>query len=115
MERIRSFIASIPNTLHHKSEKHYHSLLHILFKSLGLYVQSEVLTAIGRIDLLLRLDTIIFIFEIKLDCTPEEALNQINMRQYALPFQTDAKVVKIGVNFSSVTRTIDKWIIDATE
>lgn len=51
--------------------------------------------------------------EFKLDGTAEEALTQINDKQYAVPFATDSKkVFKIGVNFSKRTRGIEKWIVE---
>ena len=51
--------------------------------------------------------------EFKLDGSAEEALKQINDKQYALPFSTDTrKVYKLGVNFSHRTRNIEKWIIE---
>lgn len=44
--------------------------------------------------------------------TPEEALAQIDSKQYAIPYQADGrKVYKIGVNFDSATRTIGGWKI----
>ena len=46
------------------------------------------------------------------DGTPEEALAQIESKNYAIPFQSDGRrVVKIGVNFDSATRTIGEWKI----
>ena len=50
--------------------------------------------------------------EFKVDGTPEEALEQINSKGYAIPYQSDhRKVVKIGVNFDSATRSIGDWKI----
>ena len=47
--------------------------------------------------------------EFKLNGTAEEALQQINDKHYALPFETDGrKLFKIGVNFSAETRNIEK-------
>ena len=49
----------------------------------------------------------------KLNGTAEEALRQIEERQYALPFASDPRqVFKIGVNFSSVTRNIERWLVE---
>ena len=54
----------------------------------------------------------IYVMEFKLDGSAEEALKQIEDRQYALPFSKDSrKVYTIGVNFSSQTRNIDRWIV----
>jgi hypothetical protein len=51
--------------------------------------------------------------EFKLDGTAEEALAQINDKNYALPFAVDnRKLIKVGVNFSSTTRNIDRWIVE---
>ena len=49
--------------------------------------------------------------EFKLNGTAEEALRQIEEKGYALPFAgDDREVFKIGVNFSSETRNIEKWL-----
>lgn len=51
--------------------------------------------------------------EFKLEGTAEEALQQINEKHYALPFEMDErKLFKIGVNFSTKTRNIEKWVIE---
>ena len=51
--------------------------------------------------------------EFKLDGTAEEAIKQINEKHYALPFEADGRrLFKIGVNFSSETRNIEKWIVE---
>lgn len=53
------------------------------------------------------------LMEFKLDGTAEEALQQINDKQYAPPFEADGrKFFKIGVNFSAETRDIEKWIVE---
>lgn len=55
----------------------------------------------------------IYVMEFKLEGTAEEALQQIEEKQYALPFEADLrKLFKIGVNFSNKTRNIEKWIIE---
>ena len=39
-----------------------------------------------------------------------EALQQIEQKGYAKPYATDPRqVIRIGMNFSSVTRTIAEW------
>jgi len=52
----------------------------------------------------------VYIFEFKLDGTAAEALQQIDEKGYARPYEADSrKVVKVGVNFSSQTGTIQEW------
>lgn len=112
LERIRSFFASIPNDLENKQEKHYQTIFYLLFRLMGQYVDVAVKSAIGRADVVVKLHDAIYVFEFKMDGTPEEALAQINSRGYAIPYQPDhRKVIKIGVNFDSTTRTIGDWII----
>ncbi|WP_455669381.1 PD-(D/E)XK nuclease domain-containing protein, partial [Phocaeicola sp.] len=87
--------------------------LFILSKLMGFYVKAEYNTSHGRIDMVLQTDKFIYIMEFKLDGTAEEALQQINEKQYALPFEADGrKIFKIGVNFSAKTRNIERWLVE---
>ena len=112
LERTRSFFASIPHDLENKTEKHYQTIFYLLFRLMGQYVDVEVKSAIGRADVVLKLSDAIYVFEFKFDGTPDEALAQIESKNYAIPYQSDGRrIVKIGVNFDSATRTIGEWKI----
>ena len=112
LERTRSFFASIPHDLENKTEKHYQTIFYLLFRLMGQYVDAEVKSAIGRADVVVRLADAVYIFEFKYDGTPDEALAQIDSKQYAIPCQADGRrIVKVGVNFDSATRTIGEWKI----
>lgn len=112
-ERLRSFCADTPYELVSNFELHYQNVLFILYKLLGFYVQAERHTSDGRIDLVLQTDKFIYVMEFKLDGTANEALEQINKKGYALPFEKDSRrLFKIGVNFSNKTRTIEKWLVE---
>ena len=55
----------------------------------------------------------VYVMEFKLDGSAEQALQQIEEKQYDLPFAADSRnVFRIGVNFSSETRNIDRWIVE---
>ncbi|MBQ8501099.1 MAG: ATP-binding protein [Bacteroides sp.] len=113
LERTRSFFASIPHDLENKTEKHYQTIFYLLFRLMGQYVDVEVKSAVGRADVVLKLTDAIYVFEFKYDGTPEEALAQINSKQYTIPYQADGRrIVKIGVNFDSTTRTIGEWKVE---
>ena len=115
LERTRSFFASIPHDLENKTEKHYQTIFYLLFRLMGQYVDVEVKSAIGRADVVLKLSDAIYVFEFKYNGTPDEALAQIDSKQYAIPYQPDGRrIVKIGVNFDSATRTIGEWKIVTT-
>lgn len=112
LQHTRSFFASIPNDLENKTEKHYQTIFYLLFRLMGQYVDTEVKSAVGRADVVLKLTDAIYVFEFKYDGTPEEALAQIESKQYAIPYEADGRpVYKIGVNFDSTTRTIGDWKI----
>ena len=117
--RLQSFFADTPYEViagqkpERDTELHYRNVLFIVFKLVGLYTQVEYHTSQGRIDLVLKTDRYIYVMEFKLNGTAEEALRQIEERQYALPFASDPRqVFKIGVNFSSVTRNIERWLVE---
>jgi Holliday junction resolvase-like predicted endonuclease len=72
--------------------------------------RAQVRQAVGMPDIIVETKSFIYIIEIKLDSTPQVALEQIEEKQYAAPYITDGReIVKLGVNFSSKTRTIDAW------
>ena len=112
MERLQSFLADCPYELAKDIELHYQNVLFIVFRLAGLYTKVEYRTSRGRIDLVLQTDSYVYVMEFKLDGSAEQALQQIEEKQYALPFAKDSrKVYTIGVNFSSETRNIDRWIV----
>ena len=111
--RLQSFFADTTYEVIREQELHYENVLFIIFKLVGFYVKVEYHTSRGRIDLVLQTDKFIYIMEFKLNGTAEEALQQINDKHYALPFETDGRrLFKIGVNFSAETRNIEKWIVE---
>ena len=112
MERLQSFLSDCPYELARDAELHYQNVLFIVFRLAGLYTQVEYHTSRGRIDIVVQTADYVYVMEFKLDGTAEQALQQIEEKQYALPFAADSrKVFRIGVNFSSETRNIDRWIV----
>ena len=110
--RLQSFFADTPYELVRDRELHYQNVLFIVFKLIGLYVKAEYHTSQGRIDLALQTDKYIYVMEFKLEGSAEEALRQIEEKQYALPFASDKRqVFQIGINFSSQPRNIEKWLV----
>ncbi|MDE6216423.1 ATP-binding protein [Bacteroides sp.] len=111
--RLQSFFADTPYKLARDLELHYQNVLFIVFKLMGFYTKVEYHTSAGRIDLVMQTDKFIYIMEFKLEGTAEEALQQIEEKRYALPFEVDPhRLFKIGVNFSNKERNIEKWIVE---
>lgn len=112
MKRLQVFLSGCPYEMARDIELHYQNVLFIVFRLAGLYTQVEYHTSQGRIDLVLQTADYVYVMEFKLDGSAEEALRQIEEKQYALPFAGDSrKVYKIGVNFSSGTRNIERWMV----
>ncbi len=115
LKAAQSYFASIPyqeGTLKDAptSEGHFTAMLYVMFSFLSLYVWSQVRVATGRLDILLKTSSTIYVMELKLGGTVEEALQQIDNKGYAIPWQADGRrVVKVGITFSTTTRTIESW------
>ncbi|MBQ3657731.1 MAG: AAA family ATPase [Bacteroidales bacterium] len=112
---LKDFLITIPNVLNNKEEKHFQTILYVMFTWLGFYTEVEVNTAVGRTDVVIKNAKNIFVLELKVDGTAEQALAQINSKNYAIPYKYDGReIIKIGVNISSDNnvRTIDKWVVE---
>ena len=112
-----AFLASIPYEANKDErakdfETHFQYTFYIIFRLLSCYTTLlEKQNSKGRADIIIESDNDIYIFEFKLDGSAEEALQQIEDKQYALPYLQDKrKLHKIGVNISSSTRTVDEWL-----
>lgn len=113
LHRLRSFMADTPYELIRDLELHYQNVLFIVFKLVGLYTQVEYHTSRGWVDLVVKTDRFVYVMEFKLDGTAEEALQQITDKHYADAFAAGPRhVFRIGVNFSSTERNIERWIVE---
>lgn len=66
----------------------------------------------GRTDLVVFMHDATYVMKLKMHGTAQEALDQINSKDYAIPYQTEGKpVIKIGMAFSRETKTLKEWII----
>lgn len=117
-EAFTAFLASIPYEANKDErakdfETHFQYTFYIIFRLLSCYTTLiEKQNSKGRADIIVESDNDVYIFEFKLDGTAEEALKQIEEKQYALPYLNDKRSVhKIGVNISSSTRTVDDWLL----
>ena len=97
----------------HRTEKHFQYTFYLLLRLIGVYctaIHCEDRQSYGRVDCTLEMEDYVYIFEFKMDGTAQEALEQIEKTGYAKPYLADKrKVICIGVNFSSVTRTVEDW------
>ena len=125
---LKQFFANIPYDLSINQEKYYQSLFYAIFTLVGLNIEAEVSTNIGRIDCVIQTDNTIYIIEIplvacsrqtsirpsmakKLNDTCEAALKQIHDKQYAQKYQDCGKdIVLLGVEFDQNERNIGEFV-----
>ena len=112
LEHMRTYMATIPYDLENHSEKHYQTIFYLMFSFLNIYIRTEVKSAIGRADAVMYMPDTIYVFELKVDKSAEEALAQIDEKGYMLPYHAEGKrLVKVGISFDSTQRTISDWKI----
>jgi hypothetical protein len=117
MNLLRAYYAAIPYDLEEnrdKDEKYYQLIFYLLFTNIGQFIETEVKSATGRADAVVKTADSIYVFEFKMDdkATAEDALAQIDDSGYLIPFTADhRRLVKIGVEFSSEAKGIKRWVV----
>ena len=110
---LQEFLLTVPYCDNTDYEGHYQQMLYIIFSLFGMYVDVEVRTPKGRVDIVMRTKTALYIIELKLNKSAEAAMKQIDLKDYPSRFaMCGLPVVKVGINFDSERKTIDDWIIE---
>jgi hypothetical protein len=118
MRMLQAYFATIeydkiPQKQHR--EDFYQFVFWQLFTLMGQFVQIEVKNNKGRADAVVKTADSIYVFEFKMDdnATAEDALAQINSKDYAIPYAADyRKLVKIGVEFSLTEKGVKRWLVE---
>jgi hypothetical protein len=96
-----------------KYEAYYEVLTYVVFSIFNYRTYTQVKVARGRTDVVVFMPDAVYVMELKMRGTAQEALDQINSKDYAIPYQAEGKpVVKIGIAFSQETKTVSDWIIE---
>lgn len=120
MQEMRSYMTAIPYVEGFKrkladassAEGFYEYTMYLIFSMLNVYVHTQVKCAGGRVDMVVMLHDTIYVFEFKTNGSAEEALQQIESKGYAIPYESRGRhVVKIGVKFAKDTRIPEEWMI----
>lgn len=110
MKELRSFFANITYELKIDNENNFQNTLYIFMALLGLKVKAEAKTSDGRIDLQIESFDFVYIIELKYGGSAQEAITQIERKQYALKYENDSRtIIYIGANFDPTTRRINDW------
>lgn len=113
-QSIHALFASIPNDWYRKNtladfEGHYASVFYSQLAALGLNVRAEDITNKGRIDLSLRLEQQVYLFEFKVveDQATGTAIQQLIAKDYADKFkEPDIQITLVGIEFSKAERNV---------
>ena len=106
LTRLRAFFADFPYELNDKTERHYQVVFYLVFKLMGQFTEAEVRSTRGRTDAVVKTKDYIYVFEFKLDETAQMALQQIEDKEYLIPYTADGrKLVKVAVAAREVHRT----------
>ena len=110
---LQEYLLTIPQCDNTNYEGHYQQMLYVIFSLLGRYVDVEVRTPHGRVDMVMNSGKALYLFELKLNKSAEAAMNQINLKNYPSRFAlTGLPIIKVGINFNSETHTIEDWVIE---
>ena len=93
-----------------KKEAFYKLLMYVVFSLLNSKVDTEVKSVLGRADVVIKTQNDIYVLELKVDDTVDNALAQIDSKGYAIPYEADGRrLTKCGVAISSEVRNIVHW------
>ena len=94
------------------AEGFYEWTFYLIFSMLNVYVQTQVKCARGRADMVVFMPDTIYVMELKLNGTAQDALDQIEEKGYALRYATDGRhIIKVGMGFSIEQRALTEYLI----
>ena len=109
---LQTFLSTVPYCDRTDYEGHYQQMLYIIFSLLGAYVDVEVRTPLGRVDMVMRTATTLYIFALKLNQSAEAAIQQIDLKNYPERFALcGLPMVKVSINFDMERHTLKDWMI----
>lgn len=127
MKKLQSFFAGIPYDHIYGNKKktedkkeaikgyievHFQNVMFVIMKLMGFYTHTEYRTSNGRIDMTIETTRYVYVMEFKINSSAKDALNQIETKEYSLPFKYQGKgIIKIGANFDTKTRTLSDFLV----
>jgi len=114
INHINATITSIPYDYWKANSEYLFTVItYLLFKKVGMDVYTEMHSAKGRCDVLVRTVRFIYVLELKLDGSAAEALEQIKEKGYLKPYLNDTrKKIAVGMSFSSKAREVADYVVE---
>ena len=115
LQHLQTFLGTVPYCDNTDYEGHYQQMLFVIFTLLSAYMADvEVRTPKGRVDMVLRSKTHLYLFELKLNQSSDVAMKQIDLKEYPKRFALcGLPIVKVGINFDMEKHTITDWKVEA--
>jgi len=108
---LQTFFAEMPSMMHSRFENYYQSIIFTITKMVGFDTRVEDQTNLGRIDMTIVTPKLIYIIELKTRGSAQDALAQIEEKQYAQKYLMSKKtIVLIGIFIDVEKRNIESWI-----
>ena len=112
MKRLQALTADMSYEILANCENDFQNLLYVIFSLASTKPTVERRTSDGRIDMLVETDNFVYLMEYKVNGSAQEAMDQIENKQYALPWATDSReIIRIGADFSTTERRLTEYII----
>jgi hypothetical protein len=114
-DNINVLFSSIPHQIFIKDEEsYYHSLIYLILKMLGIYIDVEISTNKGRIDAVIKTKDYLHVIEFKMmPKTPQDAIAQIKEKGYHEPYKADKRQkFMIGVSFDGKKKKFEDFEVE---
>ena len=113
LEMLQAYLSTIPYCDNTDYEGHYQQMMYVIFSILDNYVDVEVRTPRGRVDMVLRTATRLYLFELKMNKSADAAMRQIDLKEYPKRFALSGlPVVKVAINFDAAKHTLADWRVE---
>ena len=114
MQTLKEFYANIPYDLHVAKEKYYQTIFFVLLKLIGVVIDVEISTNIGRIDAVVETKDYLYIIEFKINKKASVALEQIREKQYFERYLSDQRqIILMGISFDTGLKNIGDFLVEA--
>jgi len=85
-------------------------MFYTFFTAIGLDTSAEEQTNKGQIDLTVRMESAIYVFEFKMKTNPENALQQIKNKKYHEKYIAENKTIfLVGIEFDEAEKNISNF------
>lgn len=104
---LQEFFNRMPYTVHITDESKLQFVLYAICALIGVAVDPEVTTSIGRADLIVTFPKHVFVIELKFNKTAQEALVQIQDKRYYEKYENlGKKITLLGINFDAASKAV---------